>query len=164
MTSWASIPSQEEDAIWKRFYSRYDFRPSVSAFPAINEPTHSLTFSISAAFASPVDAEQLTHDLDDAALRVFSSLVGSNGRIIALDWQHECYYFKPLLFDGGWAIPTFPNGDYCIFLSEDMNDGWFGHPWEETICVFGQRAIANLESKRPRLFSSPIRRNGRSII
>lgn len=164
MTAWTSIPNQEEDAIWKKFDSRYDFRPNVSEFPGINEPTPSLTFSIAAAFASPVDAEQLTRDLDDVALRVFSFLAGPDGRIIALDWQHECFYFKPSLFDGGWAIPALPNGDYSIFLSEDINDGWFGHPWEETICVFGHRAVASIDSNRPLLFSPILRRNGRSII
>ena len=34
--------------------------------------------------------------------------------------------------------PVFPDGDYSIFLATDLRLGTFGHPWEETLCVFGQ--------------------------
>ncbi|MEE1806266.1 DUF2716 domain-containing protein [Streptomyces sp. BE133] len=30
-----------------------------------------------------------------------------------------------------------PNGNYFIFLSEDFRAGSFGHPWEESPCLFG---------------------------
>ena len=163
MSSWSVIPEHECDPIWDRFYSDFVFSPSVSSFPGIREPVPSVTFSISSAFASPGDPEHITDDLDDVALRVLTSIASPTGRVIALDWQHECFYFSPNHHDGNWMIPTFPNGDYYIFLSEDMTQGWFGHPWEQTICVFGHRAISSLELGLPMLFASPVRRDGHPI-
>ncbi|MFB4279141.1 DUF2716 domain-containing protein [Nonomuraea sp. MTCD27] len=38
----------------------------------------------------------------------------------------------------------FPNGDYYVFLSEDRTNGTFGHPWEQTLCIFGTSLIPEL--------------------
>ena len=163
VNAWSVIPKHECDPIWDRFYANFFFRPSISSFPAIIEPVPSVTYSIATAFASPGDPDHITDDLDDAALRVFSTIAEPSGRVIALDWQHDCYYFEPSLYDGRWVIPALPNGDYYIFVSDDMADGWFGHPWEQTICVFGRRAISSLELALPRLFTLPVRRDGQPV-
>jgi Protein of unknown function (DUF2716) len=42
------------------------------------------------------------------------------------------------------AHPPFPNGDYYIFLTEDLTQGTFGHPWEQTFCVFGRDLVGAL--------------------
>lgn len=162
VSAWSLIPENQLDLIWERFSNRFRFRPSVSSFPGITEPVPSVTYSVAGAFASLEDAHPITDDLDDAALRVSSTMAGPSGRVIALDWQHECYYFEPSRHDGRWRIPALPYGEYSIFISEDMADGWFGHPWEETICVFGHRATSSLELSLPRLFNSPVRRDGQS--
>ena len=31
-----------------------------------------------------------------------------------------------------------------IFLGEDLSTGTFGHPWEESLCVFGDRLVEAL--------------------
>lgn len=38
----------------------------------------------------------------------------------------------------------YPDGDYLAFLTPDYTQGTFGHPWEETLCVMGDRLIASL--------------------
>ena len=38
-------------------------------------------------------------------------------------------------------MPVYPDGDYFAFLSEDFSEGTFGHPWEKTICVLGERLV-----------------------
>ncbi|WP_240956561.1 DUF2716 domain-containing protein [Micromonospora sp. HNM0581] len=39
--------SGDEAAVWDRFYATFDFRPSIDRFPAITEPTPSVTWSLS---------------------------------------------------------------------------------------------------------------------
>jgi hypothetical protein len=92
-------------------------------------------------------------------------LVHEDQWIYALDWQHPGYRFYPhrpfsLNRLGEWPIPILPNGDYHIFLEQDFNFGVFGHPWEETICVLGEKLLSILEQNKPRLFTEIVRKNG----
>jgi hypothetical protein len=68
--------------------------------------------------------------------------------LLALDWQHPAYRFSParqaLTWAPEWKIPVYPDGDYFAFLTEDFTEGTFGHPWERTICVFGERLVGSL--------------------
>jgi len=163
MSAWKLIPPRDNDLLWDRFEASFAFRPSTSIFPGITEPVPSVTCSIGFAYASPPDFGQLNEKLEDAALRLFDALAETTGRVIALDWQHDCYYFHPSRHDGLWHVPPLPNGDYSIFLSDDMTDGWFAHPWELTICVFGRRAVAALESALPMGFPAPVRKDGQPV-
>ncbi len=54
---------------------------------------------------------------------------------------------------------VYPNGDYAICLSEDMNSGTFGHPWEQTICIFGKELIEITRTNLPLNFSKVLREN-----
>jgi len=36
-----------------------------------------------------------------------------------------------------WRITPFPEGGYHAFITQNLDQGTFGHPWEQTICVFG---------------------------
>jgi hypothetical protein len=39
-------------------------------------------------------------------------------------------------------VPSFvPDGDYYIFLTKDFQNVWFGHPWEKTITLIGDKLI-----------------------
>ncbi|WP_406045041.1 DUF2716 domain-containing protein [Micromonospora sp. NBC_00898] len=66
-------------------------------------------------------------------------------RLLVLDWQHTSYHFWPhrqaCRPDQEWPIEIFPDGDYYIFLTPDMSCGTFGHPWEQTLCVFGEPLV-----------------------
>jgi hypothetical protein len=67
---------------------------------------------------------------------------------VVLDWQHQTYRFRPaaqaLTWRGQWALPVYPDGDYFAFMTPDMTEGTFGHPWEQTLCVIGQRLVGTL--------------------
>ena len=54
-------------------------------------------------------------------------------------------------------VPVLPNGDYYLYLAPDLSFGTFGHPWEQTICVFGAPLLAATESNRPRLLTRAVR-------
>jgi hypothetical protein len=41
-------------------------------------------------------------------------------------------------------VPIYPDGDYYAFMTEDLLEGTFGHPWEQTLCIMGDRLINSL--------------------
>lgn len=136
---------------WDLFDARFHFRPSMTVYPGIVEPTPSVTFDLRPIFAAEPSEwvrgeDRLTGEVLDAMKAVFGV-----ERLVVLNWQHDALWFVPEEFEpvseGDWAIPVFPNGDYFIYLTESMDDGFFGHPWEQTFCVFGERLLPSLDRK-----------------
>lgn len=162
--AWKDIRSSDDERVWNFVNRELKFSPSVAQenWPSFREPTPSMTFDISHAFDSEDNYQTLVEeDLNLKALRIFRSLVKEEQYIFALDWQHPCYMFYPhqkmTLDEADWGIPVLPNGDYYIFLDVNFRWGWLGHPWEKTICIFGEDALSALEQSRPKLFSRPVR-------
>lgn len=164
--AWEPTGEEEERAIWDMFLERFDFRPSVNPrrWPGIREPRPSVTYDVSHALAGGEVAPALA-DLNMEAFTLFKACLQPGRRLLALDWQHPCYRFDPFgRFEFSETyhrmIPVLPDGDYFIFLADDFSFGTFGHPWEQTICVLGQRLIDVVERERPRLLVHVVRRNG----
>ncbi len=175
MRAWAALSRMQEDEVWNRFQTGFDFRPSVDAkdWPGIREPRPFRTWSVP--YPWP-DAERA--DLHACALAAFRQALPEGGWLAALDWQHACYRLRPhvpledwgvapqqarLLSPGAavtdesrWRIPVLPDGDYSIFLAPDFDWGWFAHPWEQSICVFGEPMLTALGSK-PVMFRTLLR-------
>jgi hypothetical protein len=155
MNAWIELSASEYKDVWDRFYNSFEFRPSITAagWPGIREPRPSVTYSIA-------DADGIVDGLDARALAVFRSLVVPDTRIYALDWQHTCFWFYPhLAGHEPFRISVFPDGDYSIFLAEDFSFGLFGHPWQETVCAFGERLLQVMAHHEP-LFTHVLRRDG----
>lgn len=119
---------------------------SADAWPAISEPTPSLTFDLSVVGDGPQRAA--AYDAINAeALRAFVWAL-PNQDLIVLYWQHPCYRFSPsnqaLTWRPEWRIPVYPDGDYYAFLTDDLSEGTFGHPWEQTLCLIGARLCTAL--------------------
>ncbi len=169
MNAWLELGECEYRKIWDDFYGRFSFSPSIDphAWPSINEPVPSVTYSIAKAFdRGETDFVFVQSDLHAKVVAAFCELISESEFLYALDWQHTCYRFYPHgdipnSGDGTWVIPVLPDGDYSIFLAKDTSFGTFGHPWEQTICVFGQRLLDAFERHRPRIFSVEVRRDGR---
>lgn len=167
---WRAMASLEREAAWDRYYEKFDFRASVKpeGWPAIKEPTPSVTFDLSmsdgprmiTAFAA----------LNAEALRCFVWALPDIEELLVLNWQHTAWWFDPRLDDAPaqWddlqhAQPTvWPDGDYFSFLSPDMTEGTFGHPWEQTLCVMGDRLIDTL-GKSLALWLPVLRVNGEPV-
>jgi hypothetical protein len=156
MSAWTELTKSEYDDVWDRFYADFQFRPSIlpADWPGIREPEPSETYRIGHIYGNP-EAERLIGNLDRSALAAYRSCVGNDESIYALDWQHPCYWFKPHQQKEAdpWKVPSLPNGDYYIFLAVDFRFGWFGHPWEQTICVFGQQLLTAIHERPPEVFS-----------
>lgn len=156
MNAWVELNEKEYDFVWNSFSLWFDFAPSTFNFPGIFEPTPSITYSITYPWT-----EDDIDDFYEKARKVFGEVLLPDQRFYALDWQHTCFWFYPYITDS-WRIGL-PNGDYAIFLAEDFSFGLFGHPWEETICVFGQALLEAFQKYPPRLFEKVIRRDGKPV-
>jgi hypothetical protein len=138
----------ENDDYWASFKARFGFRAGVSpeAWPAISEPVPSVAFDLSVIADGP--QRGAAYDAINAeALRAFVWAL-PNAELIVLDWQHPAYRFRPaiqaLTWRPEWRVPVYPDGDYYAFLTQDLGEGTFGHPWEQTLCVIGERLGASL--------------------
>lgn len=147
--AWVQHPAVEYDRLWRRFETLYNFRAStrVEGWPAINEPRASLTFDLSVIEDGPRRAA--AYDAINAeALRSFVWALGDVPELVVLDWQHPAYRFRPvthaLMPESEWNVPVYPDGDYYAFLTPELTEGTFGHPWEQSLCVIGERLCASL--------------------
>ncbi|MCW6005292.1 DUF2716 domain-containing protein [Micromonospora sp. CPCC 205371] len=139
-----------DDEYWTPFCQRFDFRPSVRSWPAITEPAPSVTVDLAPIFAARSQPE---FGGRAAARHSGTPLAPVRGlrpgsRLVVGCWQHQTYRFWPHRFacqpHRQWQTDVFPDGDYYIFLTEDMSTGTFGHPWEQTLCVFGEPLLSVL--------------------
>jgi hypothetical protein len=162
--AWEPIPMDADDTYWARFNQRFAFRPGMESWPAIDEPHPSVTVDLAPTFAGGHAQFAAGSDaVNSLALAALVRVLDPGTSVVVLDWQHQTYRFWPHAFacqsDQEWHTPVFPNGDYYIFLAEDMSMGTFGHPWERTLCVFGEPLLSVLA---PMLTSwLPIKRSHR---
>jgi shikimate kinase len=167
MTSaWSELPRAADDATWDRFYAEFDFRPSMTVVPGIREPHHSVTFDISGVYGEEDRYRQLTLDLSEKLVAALRRCVPEGEVVHALDWQHSSYRFEPhrpfeFASEDDWPVPALPNGDYFLFLDPALRFGVFGHPWEQSMCVFGDALIDAFRADPPRLFERLMRVGGK---
>lgn len=145
--AWQPLP--DDESLWQRFERDFEFRleHQRGAGPAIREPAGSVTFDLSPIFhAGDQEAfDAAEHRFNDEVLEAFRRVFAED--LVVLDWQHPTYRLSPpklVTPVRGWYLRPFPNGDYYMFLTEDMSQGTFGHPWEQTLCVFGADLVADL--------------------
>ena len=145
-SAWEPVPMDEYQRLWSAFDARFAFRAGTTAeaWPAIREPTPSITFDLGQLHDGP--QRGAAYDAINAeALRAFVFALPDVESLLVLDWQHPAYRFKPatqaLSWRPEWPIPVYPDGDYYAFLTPDLAEGTFGHPWERTLCVFGDRLL-----------------------
>jgi len=160
--AWQELSASEEDVAWERVASAFGFPQRT----AIRAPTPSRTWPIAHAFGDQRD--HLEEDLDIKVLAAFRRCLRPDHKLYALDWQHPCYWFWPHRFTEAatweaWKVPVLPDGDYYIFLAEDLAFGLFGHPWEQALCAFGDALLDALAVDPPLLLANSARWGDASI-
>lgn len=159
VSNWIELNDKEYSQVWNEFYARFRFRPSMSSFPGIEEPFGSITWSIDRPFEN-LNSDQLLDNFNEILRSGLQKLCSDQSAFVyALDWQHTCYRYYPLALSEKHRMPIsfFPDGDYSIFLLPDMTSGYFAHPWEQTICVFGNHLIQLVETELNLLLGVAIR-------
>jgi Protein of unknown function (DUF2716) len=144
--AWIELAYHRYDKVWDCFDEAFQFRPSVrhEDWPTFWEPAPSVTWDISdllAEFNPWGDPQSIPYNL--ALLKALKEHVAEDEPVLALDWQHCAYEFYPHRFrrpedPKSWCVPALPSGEYHIFITEDHRLGSLGHPWAQTLCVFGQ--------------------------
>ncbi|WP_222105925.1 DUF2716 domain-containing protein [Catellatospora sichuanensis] len=149
--AWSPISMDADDEYWTPFHRRFDFRPGMhSGRPAIAEPVPSVTVDLGPIFAARSHPEFAAgaRAVNSLTLLALVRMFEPDTSLVVLDWQHQTHRFWPDRLacqpDPQWQTEVFPNGDYYIFLTEDMSTGTFGHPWEQTLCVFGEPLVSAL--------------------
>jgi Protein of unknown function (DUF2716) len=144
--AWVELPYDRHRKVWDRFEAAFAFRPSVGpgGWPSFREPAPSLTWDVRdllSAFNPWADTEATPYNL--ALLAALRQCVPAEEPVLALDWHHAAYQFYPHRFRGAeeptnWLVPALPSGEYHLFVTADHRLGSLGHPWEGTLCVFGE--------------------------
>ncbi|KZB87633.1 DUF2716 domain-containing protein [Amycolatopsis regifaucium] len=149
-----TLGDSDHRQVWHRFYADFAFRPSTNRFqwPGISEPPGSVTWSLTALDDDP---EYLL--LDRLVSVVRRGLTACADELYALDWHHDAYRFPTAAED--WPLSPFPDGDYYIYLTPDFRLGTFGHPWEYTLCVFGDELVTAISAELTAVLGEPLRRS-----
>jgi hypothetical protein len=149
---------RDDGQLWDGFERTFGFRLNRQrgAGPAIGEPPGSVTLDLSPIFDARDHAEFAAgaKQVDQLVLESFQRVFDDTTTLLVLDWQHPSYRFRPhgiaeVTRWPQWPVTPFPDGDYHAFLTEDMSQGTFGHPWEQTLCVFGSDLVNDLVPTLP---------------
>lgn len=144
---WHPIPYAEA---WAKFDARFDFKPDYyeRTRPAIRLPDVCLVLDLAPVFAregARLAAAEAA--ITAAALRNFVWLTYDDEELTALDWQHTPYRYSPAdlaLADIGWLVPVLPDGDYFVHTTADLRWGTFGHPWQQSLTIWGEELVTTL--------------------
>jgi len=159
MKHWKTLSQNDYNIIWDKFYKDFSFKPSINpeSFPSIKTDKPIMKFSISKLFGKTYN-EEITKDFVQKGIDAFVEITNKGEYIIALEWQSECFYIDPrqlipetmLDDESSSSIVSFiPDGDYYIFITKDFENIWFGHPWEKTITIIGNKLIDAFKSNKP---------------
>ncbi|MDR6227312.1 DUF2716 domain-containing protein [Desmospora profundinema] len=99
---------------------------------------------------------ELNEDLTKKSLIALQTCTIPEEYLYSLDWEHNCYHFNPFL-QISWVNRFFPEGDYYLFLEKNFKWGYLGHPWEQSVCIFGVELIEQFQKSLPNAFGEIIR-------
>jgi hypothetical protein len=150
--AWQQLDDDAHITAWDRFYAIYKFDRSPGLTePVIRDPTPSITFDLGdigsgSSYAAAVEA------INAEAMRCFVSVLRDVDHLLVLGWQHQSFRldFQQEAVDmtpREWVngYPTvYPDGHYHAFLTSDLSEGTFGHPWEPSLCIIGERLVETL--------------------
>jgi hypothetical protein len=148
MEAWELLTDAEQDDCWAAVDSSLAFQPSLGG-RGIIEPAESVTFSLAPIVNAGEAASAAGENAVNAAvIRGLIEAFPEDEVLLALDWQHDCYRFRPhhsmewtINSQTMFSIAPFPDGDYYFLMRPDMSAGTFGHPWAESLCIIGRPLV-----------------------
>jgi hypothetical protein len=168
---WVELEPDVERVLWAEFAQRFQFRAGVNpkSWPAIVEPAPSGVWDLAPIFESEAVGGFAAGSRQVAALVLgtLQDCVEWPETVAFHDGVHPSLLFRPHTADRpedvpGWDVGgLFPNGDYTILIGRDFAFGIVGHPWERSLCVFGEPAVAAFARRNRGILHTVLRRDGR---
>ncbi|MEV6683477.1 DUF2716 domain-containing protein [Streptomyces erythrochromogenes] len=149
----------DDGPLWERFYADFDFKPSTTYRPTITDPSPSTVWNLHSHHRLVPD---LPAELDAIVRRGLLAATEPGEFVYWLDWQHDGFRYDPRRTGLPGRPPrpgegTYPNGDYYLNVTHDLRLGTFGHPWEQTLTVWGPTLLAAVEAELTELLGDPVR-------
>jgi len=164
MKNWTELDESLYDQVWDKVYKDFRFNPSVheEEWPSFIPPSQFITFDISKLYGSEFD--ELMKDLEHCIIKSFKEITHKDEFIYALDWHHTAYWYNPHFENpsdefGRWPVSIHPDGDYYFYIKQDFSWGYLGHPWEHSVCLYGEKLLLAVERNMPKLFKKIIRQS-----
>jgi len=163
--AWQPLVEQEHKEIWGKFRERFEF--NFDNTPAIKEPIPSVTYKIKS-----------HKNLQECLLSCLRRLIPESDWVYALDYQYldedgypedVSYKFYPhipfkLGPSGEWPIITILRQSvYYVFLHNSFDFGVFLNEKENTMCIFGEKLLLEVDKEKPILFDTVLRTNGSKV-
>lgn len=105
-----------------------------------DDPRPSVTFDLSGFFTAEVQAEfnAAERAVDSLAHLAFVRVLPPDTPLLVLNWEHASHRFWPHRVTTAPPWLVVPNGDHYVVGTEDFALGTRGHPWEQTLQVWGE--------------------------
>ncbi|WP_081685095.1 DUF2716 domain-containing protein [Amycolatopsis nivea] len=160
-----------DEPAWYWVHDKLRFWPSTFAhdWPGFHEPRPSAAWDLSTGEYDRASAEFRLgpyaveeHDVARAVLAALQEVTAEDDWLWVLHWQHQSFKFWPhrMQQNAPWPVSVFPRGDYHLFLAADFSYGTLGHPWERTLCVFGENLLPAVEKHADGILTNQLRRDG----
>jgi len=167
------LADPEYDAVRLAFQERFSFKPSITYYPAVEEPEDSVTWYVGDIGDTyqlqrrrDLPADHRVQRIQRVIQRGLRACARPGEPLFAIDWFHQGYRFDPFRVGGAgqpaWPGPVCRAGDYHKLLPADLRLGTFYHPWEESLCVFGPELLAEVEEELTEILPVVMRRGGRN--
>ncbi len=169
--AWEPLSRVADEPAWYWVHDKLRFWPSTFAhdWPGFHEPCPSAAWDLSTGEYDRASAEFRLgpyaveeHDVARAVLAALQEVTAEDDWLWVLHWQHQSFKFWPhrMQQNAPWPVSVFPRGDYHLFLAADFSYGTLGHPWERTLCVFGENLLPAVEKHADGILTNQLRRDG----
>ena len=171
---WVLLEEPKEiNDIWNKIYSLFDFSPDYNntqspfTFPKFIKHVKTYDISGMSRVLNPHDGDgNYRSTVQIETLKsIFAECMDEDDFIYALDWQHSCFKYDPRVEEPYGYYMTYetlentrayfpffyPNGDYYLFVSQDFSWGYFTHPWQKKVWVFGKRMVQLMSENSQKL-------------
>lgn len=143
---WQRLEVQEQKKIWLNFTKSFQFQPSVDSagFPGLRPPSPNAAFNVDLGAHSVEEFTVRAAEFNSEMEAVAAKALRPGTPVLSLLWHHVGYYAtidSSVVTELHLPNPLYPDGDYPLFIAADFSTGIFGHPWERSVCVFGEPLI-----------------------